>query len=163
MRDISERQRSERALRVSESRLEAIVAHTPAVVYVKSADDFTFVLVNREFEELFGLEAGDALGKTDEAILGPDAARSVHANDLEVLEAGRPMVREEVVPAYGGENRTYLSVKFPCPMPRAGPTRSAASQPTSRHASETTSSWRAVGRSWPSPSAWQRSAAGNGG
>jgi PAS domain S-box-containing protein len=106
-----ERRLAETALGESSSRLESVIEASPAVIYLKDLDG-RLILANREFEQLFGLERGTAVGRLNGELLSPDAAAAVHANDLSVLAAGRPMEIEERIDVEEGQ-RIYISLKFP--------------------------------------------------
>ena len=64
VRDVTDRKRSEEALRVSEQRLQAIVDNTTALVFIKDLE-LRYVLVNREYERLFDIGRDQIRGKTD--------------------------------------------------------------------------------------------------
>jgi PAS domain S-box-containing protein len=97
-----------RALEASEAQLKAIIDTTPAIIYVKRAGDFRYTLVNREFEQRFGLEPGQAIGKYDEDLLPAEAVE----RDRRVVETGEPTSEIEST-ELAGERRWYLSLKFP--------------------------------------------------
>ncbi|NOK34121.1 PAS domain-containing protein [Corallococcus exercitus] len=107
-----EQARLHEELRQSEARLHAIVENSPAAIFLKSMTG-EYLLVNRRFTEVTGGITGSPLGRTDEEFLSSAIATAVRANDQEVLHHGRVVEREEVVPMPGGEQRTYLSIKFP--------------------------------------------------
>lgn len=110
-RDISLRERAERALRESEERLQAILDNAPAVVYVKNLDG-TYVFINREFENLFHLKREEVRGKTDYDYFPREMADAYARNDRGVIEANEAVEAEEIAPV-DGIAHTYLSVKFP--------------------------------------------------
>ena|GEM_PF-579517 len=114
-RDITERRLTEEALRESRESLQAILDNTTAVIYVKD-EEGRFTLVNRRFEELFGLSKEEVLGRTDHDLFPEEAAEEYRRNDLEVLRSGASLEAEETV-LRGEEARTYLSVKFPLKGP----------------------------------------------
>lgn len=109
--DISGRRRQERALQESEARFRAIMDSTPSIIYVKDLEG-RYMLVNRAFEIFNGHTYEEALGKTDFEIFPPLLSEGIVANDKRVVEAGGPILFEEVGP---NEDRasTYLSTKFP--------------------------------------------------
>ena len=100
-------------LRQSEARLQAIVDHAAAAIYVKDADG-RFLLVNRHMEILTGRPREELLGKNDAEVWPPEVAEPLRAVDLQVFEGGEPITVEEIVTAEDGPH-TYLSVKFPLP------------------------------------------------
>jgi PAS domain S-box-containing protein len=113
-----ERSQAEQALRDSEARLQAILDNTAAVIVVKDLDG-RYVLLNRRFQELFGLSADEAKGQTAADIFGDEVADPLRANDRRVLAAAGPIQAEETVPQDDGDH-TYLSTKFPLRDPVSG-------------------------------------------
>lgn len=111
VRDMSRQKESERALRESQNRLQAIMNYTPALIYVKDLSG-RFVLANREFEVLFGLQPGEAIGRSTADIVGDEIGAAHWANDLKVIESGESITEEEANDEADGRH-TYLSVKFP--------------------------------------------------
>jgi PAS domain S-box-containing protein len=99
-------------LRQSEARLQSIVDHAPAAIYVKD-EQGRYMLVNHHVEHVLGQQRQELLGKTD-ADLWPEVAPSLRAVDLQVLEQGEPVIAEEAIPTRDGLH-TYLAVKFPLP------------------------------------------------
>jgi len=114
--DITERKRTEAALRDSQTMLQSIIDNTTAVVYVKDQEG-RFILVNRQFEVLFHTKREEIVGKTDYDILPRERADAVRANDQKVLKTGEPLEFEEVV-LVDEEPRTYISIKFPLRDPK---------------------------------------------
>lgn len=110
-REMAERRRADIELRHSEARLQSILDNTTAVVYVKDRDG-RYLLINKQFEQLFGVSRNDFVGKTDFDLFDAEIAASFRENDLRVVESGRSWEFDESVPHDGGL-RTYLSVKFP--------------------------------------------------
>jgi len=110
VRDVTDRKRSEEALRASEQRLLAIVDNTNAVIFIKDLE-LRYLLVNREYERLFDVRRDQIRGKTDFDIHPHDVAETLQANDRQVIETGGPLQFEEVVPSEGSA-RHYVVVKF---------------------------------------------------
>ncbi len=109
--DVTERDRAAVALRESENTLNAIVNSTTAMIYIKDTES-KYLLVNRHFEEVFGVDDRELRGKTDYEFLPKEVADSVRANDKLVREAGRAVEFEELVP-HQDEDHIYISIKFP--------------------------------------------------
>jgi PAS domain S-box-containing protein len=109
--DISDRKRAERALRESQVRLQGILDHTSAVIYVKDREG-RYLLVNRRFQALFHVDEGEVVGRSDFELFPREAAEAFRANDREALLAGAPIEREEIAPQDDGPH-TYISLKFP--------------------------------------------------
>jgi PAS domain S-box-containing protein len=110
-RAIAERDEAQKELRSSEHRLQAILDSTTAVVYAKDTQG-RYVVINRQFEELFHASRQQMMGRTDLDVFPKDIAEAFRANDRKVLEAGYPIEFEESVPHDDGIH-TYISIKFP--------------------------------------------------
>ena len=110
VRDLTDRKRSEEAIRVSEQRLLAIVDNTTALVFIKDLE-LRYVLVNREYERLFDIGRDQIRGKTDFDVHPHSVAETLRANDRQVIETGGPLQFEEVVPSKASA-RYYVVVKF---------------------------------------------------
>jgi len=95
MRDITDRKRAEEALRESEARLQAIMDNSPAMIFLKDTEGH-YLHFNRQFAKAFHLRLEEGVGKTDEELFPPHQAEAFRSNDLVVLEAGAPMVFDEV-------------------------------------------------------------------
>lgn len=100
-----------KALRESEQRLQAILDNSTAVIYLKDTES-RFLLINRQFEELFHITREQVLGKNNHDLFPKEWADAFRANDLQVLQHKRPREFEEMVPQDDGMH-TYLSIKFP--------------------------------------------------
>jgi PAS domain S-box-containing protein len=124
-RNISERKRAEAALQESNQRianieaalrerqdqLQAILDNSPAVIYLMDVEN-RYLLINRNYENLFGLTKEQILGKSIYEIWSHEIADSFAANNQKVLEGGTPIKVEEVAPQEDGIH-TYISIKFP--------------------------------------------------
>ncbi|BCA54507.1 hypothetical protein W02_16470 [Nitrospira sp. KM1] len=109
--DITERKQAAKALFDSESRLQAIMANTPNMVFLKDIGG-RYLLINRQFEKTFHVTAAEVAGKTDEEIFSADQAAAFQANDRQVLEMGKAMPFEEVALHDDGPH-TSVVYKFP--------------------------------------------------
>jgi PAS domain S-box-containing protein len=110
-REVGERQEAEAALIASERRLRDVLDNTTAVIYVKDLDS-RYILINRQFANLFHTTREEAEGKTDFDIFPKDVATAFRRNDQKVIEAEAPMEFDESAPHDDGPHR-YLSLKFP--------------------------------------------------
>lgn len=110
-RDITERKREEERHRLSQARLQAILDNTTAVIYLKDPQG-RYLLINRQFEELFHVTREQVVHKTDFDLFPGPMADAFRLNDRRVLESQRPLEFEEIAPR-DGELRTYISIKFP--------------------------------------------------
>ncbi len=111
LQSIMERKIAEDALRRSQQFLQEMADNTTAVIYVKEANG-RYILVNRRFEEIFGLKADQIIGFTDHQIFPRHFADVFRANDVAVLERNSTVEYEETAPHLDGSH-TYISIKFP--------------------------------------------------
>lgn len=110
--EIGERLRVHDALRASERLLADTVDHSSAIVTLKDLNG-CYLLVNREFERLFGHQRLDVVGRRDEEMFSPDLAALLQAGDGDVLASAVPMSFEQDLPAGDDGTRSYVCVKFP--------------------------------------------------
>jgi PAS domain S-box-containing protein len=94
-----------------EERRQTIIDMAPMPVYVKD-DAYRYVFANAQADDLAGQERGQLLGKTDEAIMSPEALAHTRAVDRGILEQGTTHEAEETL-VIGGIERTFQTVKFP--------------------------------------------------
>jgi PAS domain S-box-containing protein len=107
--DITERKQAEQAFQESQQLLRAIIDNSEAVIYVKDLQG-QYLMVNSRFLDVFHLDAGEVLGRTDRSLLPSEAADAVMAVDQRVIIAGRTLKEEELIPQDDGIH-TYISVK----------------------------------------------------
>lgn len=107
-----ERKRSEDEKKKTMDLLQAVMDNSSAVIFIKDMDG-RFVFMNRCYNEMFRVQRGDILGKTDYDLFPKEIADAFRANDLKVLEAGRPIEFEEEALEPDGMMHTYFTVKFP--------------------------------------------------
>lgn len=96
----------------SHNQLQSLIDNTAAVIYMKRIDNGQYVLVNREWERLFGVERDRVVSCTDQEVFPAELAAQLRANDLGVARAGQTVQYEETAEA-AGQLRTFVSVKFP--------------------------------------------------
>jgi PAS domain S-box-containing protein len=96
----------------SVNQLQKLIDNTCAVIYMKRIDNGQYLLVNREWERLFGVTRDRVVNLTDRDVFPPSVAEQLRANDLGVALAGRTVQYEESAES-DDELRTYVSVKFP--------------------------------------------------
>lgn len=99
------------SLKKNQALLTAITNNASAAIYSKDLDG-RFILVNREFERLFGLSAALIVGKSNHEIFPAGIADVFRANDIAVVEQKTALQFEEAATLPDGP-RSYLSVKFP--------------------------------------------------
>ncbi|WP_454061699.1 PAS domain S-box protein [Candidatus Nitrospira salsa] len=110
-RDISEQHHVEQALRESEHRLQAILDHSPAIVFLKDLSGH-YRLLNKQLEMIFRLPPEQIIGRTDYELFPNSIAKTLCENDQKVLDTLIPIEFEESV-MHSGAIHTYISIKFP--------------------------------------------------
>ncbi len=97
--------------RTLEERMQLLMDMAPVPIYIKDTES-RYMLANRVAQEVAGLAPGELIGKTDAAIMSPEATRYVRESDRRVLDGGRTYTSEETV-EMGGQEKSFLTVKFP--------------------------------------------------
>lgn len=91
----------------------SILDNTSAVVYVKDLQGL-YVFVNKRFEEIFGVDAADILGRDDFRVHDPETAERLRMNDARILATGKAdEVEEIIIHPRTSHSRRYISVKAP--------------------------------------------------
>lgn len=85
--------------------------NTNQPVFLKDAD-FNYLLVNRQFELLTGLNSEQIVGRSDFAVFPEPIARLFRSQDAEVKRRKKLIEFKETLDLADGE-RTFLSAKFP--------------------------------------------------
>jgi PAS domain S-box-containing protein len=111
--DITEKKKTEEALRRNEDLLRIITDNSPDPIFLKDRDS-RIVLANPATLAAIGKPADAVVGKTDlEFYDDPEIGRAILEADRRIMESGQIQVIEEIVPAPTGP-RIYLSTKTPC-------------------------------------------------
>jgi PAS domain S-box-containing protein len=110
-RDVTEQRAMEQRERTNDMILRSVLDHASTVVFVKDVDG-RYMLINKRYEDLFGVTNKEINGKTDFDIFPDEVAERFQEKDRKALAIGGPIEEEEVVPHPDGPH-TYLSVKFP--------------------------------------------------
>lgn len=111
MVNITERKRSEEALRESQQRLQAILDYSPSVIFLKDTSG-RYMHCNPPIERLCGRSRDQIVGKSDWELFSPEEAGRFTSNDRKVLEAGHPIEFEETALHPDGPHTSIVS-KFP--------------------------------------------------
>ncbi|GAB4257947.1 PAS domain-containing protein [Deferrisoma sp.] len=98
-------------VRSSEERLRALAEGSDDPVFLKDTQG-RYELVNPAGAGILGVAPDEALGRRPRDFLPPEAAAVVEAHDRKVLETGRPVQAEEVLPV-AGEPRVFLASRVP--------------------------------------------------
>ena len=107
---ISSIRHGEDSLAEREQTLQAILDHSPAVIYVKDKDG-KYLLTNKHFDDFLSIRFEDIVGKSDFELFPPEIAQRFQENDQEILASHSAKQIEEIVPRKG-VSRTYLTNKF---------------------------------------------------
>ncbi len=111
-RDVTARKQAEIALQESESRFQAFMNNSPAVVFMKN-EQGRYVYGNETFERSLNGKLETLLGGTDFDWLPPDIARRVTSYDARVLATQQPLQHQDSTPAPDGTLTHWLTFKFP--------------------------------------------------
>ncbi len=109
--DLTDRRRTEEALRESEGLLSAVLDHAPALISIKDREG-RVILANRHFAVLDGPSLQDTPIKSLFDLYPAGRAEEMSRSDLEVLASGDPCEIEEELCHYDGTVHTYLTIKF---------------------------------------------------
>ena len=111
-RDLTERKRSEEALRETQAFFNSFMDNSPAVAFMKDSEG-RYVYVNKPFERLFGKKLSFLKGRKSYDWLPPVLAEETHHHDLKILNSGLPEEIIETVPTEDGTLHHWLVFKFP--------------------------------------------------
>lgn len=111
--DISDvrREQMESRLKLNQDRLQAILDHTSAMIYIYDMED-RYQLVNKQFEKMVHKQAKLIVGKKATDIFPDDYAAKMQENNRLVIDEAESIQIEEHIPTKG-QVRTFLSNKFP--------------------------------------------------
>ncbi len=110
--NIRRRQRTERALRESETLFKEFIHASNLMAFIKD-DSLRYLMANRPLLDFFGKSEEEVLGKTDQELMPREMASICRESDLEALEKKSVSVVEERI---GGN--VYESRKFPVEFAR---------------------------------------------
>jgi len=99
-------------LRQTEIRLQDIVDHSPALIFLKDSAG-RYLMCNQRFLELSGRTRAEIIGHRDYDFSPADVADSYIANDAKVFASGRPMEFEEFGVRADGTRIVHIAHKFP--------------------------------------------------
>lgn len=108
---LEQKLQAETALHESQHLLQAIVDHSPTVIYLKDTTG-RYILVNHEHARLLRRTPEEIIGKTDYDLFPARFAQGWRATDQQILSSGNAIEIEEIVPLVDGLH-TFLTIKFP--------------------------------------------------
>ncbi|MFP6748506.1 MAG: PAS domain S-box protein, partial [Alphaproteobacteria bacterium] len=110
--DITQQKRTESLLRESEQRLQAIMDHVPAALFLKDLEA-RYLLINRQFQDWFDVDPAKAIGKKAHDLYPKERADQYVLGDREMLENWRVNTDEVSIPGPDGAIRRFILTKFP--------------------------------------------------
>jgi len=121
--DLTDRKKVEDVVRAEEARLRSILDNTPAVISLKDLHG-RYVLVNRGWEEVYGVSNDQIVGLTNHDLLGmttschmsPRIADQFVQLEQQVVATGAPIEFEDSAPD-GPDQKIFGTVKFPITGP----------------------------------------------
>jgi PAS domain S-box-containing protein len=99
-------------LSASEERFRAFLDNSPTAITLKNPTG-EYLLINKRFEEWYGIPATEAIGRRFEDFRPPEIAAGPLAHDQEVLRRRAPVLKERDLPHADGTMRHTLVLKFP--------------------------------------------------
>lgn len=108
--EMTRRTDAEKALSLSEIRLQSILTHSPEPIFLKDTRGH-YLLVNQAFEKLVGRPTDQIIGFTDLDIFPPSLAMQLQRNDTQVIAERQAQEFEE---NFGQMNRprVFLTCRF---------------------------------------------------
>ena len=98
--------------------MTAVVEAIPSMVFVKRADDHTYVLLNRAGEKILGHARADMIGRTDADFYPEEQAAIYRERDAEVISSGEVrVIEEDHVPRKDGSIALLRTKKIAIPGP----------------------------------------------
>jgi PAS domain S-box-containing protein len=104
---ITERKRGEEQLEQNENIFRSFLEYSPVYVFFKDKSTRTLRL-SSNYETMLGIPVSEALGKTMFELFPSELAKKMVADDLKILEDGKPV---DVIEELNGH--TYETTKFP--------------------------------------------------
>lgn len=111
-KDISDFKHAEEELKVSRSRLRALIDTIPDLVWLKDPKG-VYLQCNQRFEQFCGAAENEIVGKTDYDFVSKDLADFFRQKDNEAVAAGKPTMNEEELTFADGHKEITETIKTP--------------------------------------------------
>ncbi|MEB3277630.1 MAG: PAS domain S-box protein [Lyngbya sp.] len=115
--NVTKRKQAEEEVQYTRNFLQALLDHLPVAVFVKDAhpENFgVFQFWNKTCEQLFGISAAQAIGKTDYDFFPLEQANFFNQKDREAVEKGSlEKISEEIVDSHSLGKRWLHTMKVP--------------------------------------------------
>lgn len=112
--DVTQQRRAEEELKHERFLLRSLLNHMTDAIYFKDRES-RFIRVSKgHVEKVGGVQAADAIGKTDADYFAPEHAQKARADELEIMRTGQPLppqVEHEV--SVTGQESWCSTKKFP--------------------------------------------------
>jgi PAS domain S-box-containing protein len=105
--DITDRKKTEDALKETEEIFSCFMEHNPIYVFFKD-ENIRSIRLSKNYEQLLGMPMNEILGKTMDDIFPSDLAKGMIEDDKRVFREGKQITVEE---EFNG--RFYETIKFP--------------------------------------------------
>ncbi len=113
-RDITERKRSEEALRREQRLLRTLIDNLPDSIYAKDATGRKTLSNPTDLAHIGAQTEADVLGKTDWELFPEEVAKNFYTDDMAVIQTGQPLLnREEQSIDSKGRPHWALTSKIP--------------------------------------------------
>ncbi|MBI5924281.1 MAG: PAS domain S-box protein [Aquabacterium sp.] len=110
--DVTERRRTEAALRQSEQLLRSVIEGTTDAVFVKDKSG-RYLMVNQAASDMAGIPIEQIIGKDDRELFDDDSARKIREVDLAIMQSGTTQTAQEHLTFRNGQHHTFLVTKGP--------------------------------------------------
>ena len=111
--EVRQRRNAEKAVQEREQQLRTILDNVDAYIYLKDIEG-RYLFANKPVRDLWGVEMDEIIGFKDDRFFDESTARTIQANDREVLREGRVFHAEETnTVAESGQIAVYQSTKLP--------------------------------------------------
>jgi PAS domain S-box-containing protein len=109
-RDITDRRQREVALQVSQARLQAILDHTPAAVFLKDRDG-RYVYANPAALQVLDMPPQQVIGRSDDQLFPPALVEAIRRTDRSAWDGYSPVQYRDRMATGQGE-RWFIANKF---------------------------------------------------